>query len=76
MVTLAAVVSYSSGVQQPRRTMAVLGVRSHTGRTASASREQGLAGSLHPGVSCPTLNQADPWHDSTHGVGKYDPRGH
>ena len=46
---LAPVVAYSSEVQQPMRATAILSRHPHTHWPAPFDREQGRAGSLHPG---------------------------
>ncbi len=54
---LASVVSYGSQVQQPMRATAIVGSHPQTHCAAQFGREQGRAGSLHPGgVPCPCQN--------------------
>ena len=58
---LAAVIPYSSQVQQPMRATAVLSRHPHMHWTASFGREQGRAGSLHPDGAPLTLSpNSDP----------------
>jgi hypothetical protein len=58
--SLDALAPYSSQVQQPRRAVAILRRRPHAPQTALFDREQGRAGSLHPGgVPWPCQNGAE-----------------
>lgn len=49
---LAAVISYSREVQQPRRAIAALGRHPHTHWAAPSDSDQGRAGGLHPEGQC------------------------